>query len=879
MIKTIFGKILSVTLAFIIAAFCFAPAANAAVAYPQGVTKEQSKEIMLKLDVLLITLLKETEQGSLENIVVPSVCNDSTMSSLTKEIYLMMAENAETLSTIGMNISPSNAATYLGSYPDVQSRLASASDWNSVNLDGAVWGITDETSFTNAAVAVLSPFNELLYTILCAGSYSLNPLIGITGAKGYENVVTGIYANFGLKTYTAPETFYADAATDKTTMVRHIVTDILSFVKFICGAPATRLSTVLPGIAYFIQNGGLDSAITTLVDPIKINILGITTPFQVGNIMESVGESQSGMSLDLNLGDIMTIENFQTAPFDMATLASCGAHDGTAFTADLGDAFIYLLRWIIETLKLNRSTLPSVLSQFAAGLATQQTSDALITLLDKSTDELISLIVKLFTAKSGEKNPHLWSFAAQQQTQVSYTPNLDKGKYQRVLDGIDELLSQFVKEGGTAKNIRGALAPEIYSNELVTKLVKGFYGEFEKEEMQSTLNLLGLYLSPTAVSQLLSEDEFYDISYTLSECESFSSLPDDLNWGFTDGDKDGFINAVCAVFRPLDGVLRMLLCEGEFSFKGVISFYGSDGYNTGVIPILEALGCTFTEIRTYDEFVAQTKEGDILRPIVLAVVSLLERVLDAPVKTITEILPNLMYFLNNGGIKLCVENLFYPITKLLGEVGVSSLIDLTKITNLDYRTLLSELTSSLTAEIKLPEINLEQFAGMGSLMTVQTKRTQAGQPLNISYILADQTAVLVTFLRYLVEVIKTPGNESLLTSFMNSGGEGGNDMFATYSAGIGDEIAKMSVDETVEWLYKLFFRERAVDAQLAAQDYMPTIIYEGNMGFKLSGKTISLIVLLLAILTMFAIINRERLIPFLASLSKRKISKKNTQEV
>ena len=39
-------------------------------------------------------------------------------------------------------------------------------------------------------------------------------------------------------------------------------------------------------------------------------------------------------------------------------------------------------------------------------------------------------------------------------------------------------------------------------------------------------------------------------------------------------------------------------------------------------------------------------------------------------------------------------------------------------------------------------------------------------------------------------------------------------------------MAAMTTDETIEWLYKLFFRERAVKEIKPQDDYLPTIIYE-----------------------------------------------------
>ena len=41
-----------------------------------------------------------------------------------------------------------------------------------------------------------------------------------------------------------------------------------------------------------------------------------------------------------------------------------------------------------------------------------------------------------------------------------------------------------------------------------------------------------------------------------------------------------------------------------------------------------------------------------------------------------------------------------------------------------------------------------------------------------------------------------------------------------------DDINAMSVDEATEWLYRLFFRERAVAVYADDEDYMPTIIYK-----------------------------------------------------
>ena len=129
-----------------------------------------------------------------------------------------------------------------------------------------------------------------------------------------------------------------------------------------------------------------------------------------------------------------------------------------------------------------------------------------------------------------------------------------------------------------------------------------------------------------------------------------------------------------------------------------------------------------------------------------------------------------------------------------------------------------------------------------------------------------------TVVRYMVEVMKAPGNESLVTGFMAGGAEGGNDMFATYSAGIGDEMAKMTTDETVEWLYKLFFRERAVKEIKPQDDYLPTIIYEAEKEHTVL-KGFIFVVVILCVGELIFLKNRAKIERFIEDQKFRKKKK------
>lgn len=864
--KNIIKKSAAVILSLILTVLMLAPV-GFAVNYPAGVTAEQAQTAMTKTDAVFSAVLGATQGKSLSEVVVPMVLCDDMLSSLAKMMYSMGEENSETFSTIGLSLAPSDIAKNLGNYPDVQARLMSAASWSSLDLTGARWGVSTADEFADAAVALFLPMNELLYTILCGGSYSLNTLVGIQGDKGYEKALMQIFAAFGMESVTAPTEFYAQAAADKTTMIRNLVKDVVVYLELICSAPASMLSSKLPGLADFIQNGGLDSAVAKLVEPLKIKVLGITTPIKIGSVMDFAAEGEGGMSLDVNIdiGSFTASGTLVTAPFDMSELASF-VTDGTVNTAD---SFIYIFRWLLETLKLNMGTIPQMLAGMTPEMDAAKISQLLTGLFSKSTDEIMSVYIGLLNAQSGKVNPYVWSFNPIESTYVTYTPNLGPEKYQRVLDGIDALINDFVKEGGEAESLREVIEPEIYSNALVTKLVAGIYSLLTEEQMSTFLSLAGLDVRPARLGARLTEEEYSEASAALKGISSYSELEQlNVNWGFKNGDRDGFVRAVSACFRPLEELLLMVLCGDSLNVLGGIPFYGSDGYNTAVIPILEALGCTYEEIRSFDEYCAQVRQTDVMLPIVQAVVSLVERFIDYPVYTLTGMLPNLMYFVNNGGIEICISNLLYPVTSIMESLGLAGQFDFSSLMQLDTDKVVKDLMESLDLGIKLPELDLKQFGTLGTLVTAQTKRTQLTQPMTVQYLQADRTGVLITLLRYMVEIMKTPGNEGIVDNFMATS-NGDNEMFANYSSDIGTELAAMTVDETIEWLYKIFFRERATVEENNLEDYTPTIIYEEKNSINW-GAVLGVTAVIIAIGAVAAFINRKKLMELIESLKARK---------
>ena len=823
--KLKFKKLCSFLLCLAVIAFSVAPFGSA-VAYPEGITNETAEGTIKKTDNLIFTLLVTTQNKSLKELALPEIYSGKTLSALTVGIYKSLSQNAETFSLIGVDISPAAVAGKLGNYPSVAAALLQNSTWDTVNLESATWdGVCDRRSFVVAAANVLSPFNDLLYALLCGGNIYINPLLSFAGARGYETAIIPTLKAIGCEYITASGSFYSDADYIKNTMIEHILDDLLVFVEAVLNDPCDRLTTVLPSIAYYFTSGNFDKAVATLIEPLKLQVLNISTGVTADSLMSFISDSESvTQSVTLNFNDVMADMGLTVAEINLEELASLGTvnEDGTV-TANKGDVFVWLVTWLVNTLKLGENSFAGILPAENGNM-----TEMLEPLLKKSTGEIVKAFFELLNQTQGVKNSHLWTFNVITPATVNYTANLSSQNIQRVVDGIDDLINQFIAENGENKNAREALQPQIYSNKIVSEIVVTVYSAFENEELAEVLPLIGLDVTPASLANELYENDYKEAVAILANSKRFSAIDKTtLDWGFKDGSRQDFIKALSAALRPLQSVADMLLSEGRINLLGCVDIYGSDGYNSAVIPILEALGCDSNSILTYNEYVNKARSGQTFEPILEAVCSLIERVLDKPVYTVIEILPNLMYFIENDGLSTSIKNLLFPITEMLSKLGMQDMLDLSQLTELDINELSKNLLSGDSLGITLPQIDLEQFASMGQLTTVNSKRTYFDAGTAISYLQADKPAVMMTFLRILVEVMKAPGNEDMVSSFMSgTSAEGGNDMFATFSGGIGEELAAMSVDETVEWLYKIFFRERAVEEENSKEEYLPTIIYQ-----------------------------------------------------
>ncbi len=814
--KNNFKKILCILCACAVLFSAFSTVVLAA--YPSGITAENCAAALTGTDALVNNAVPALTGQTLEQLLKGMLYNSDTLSSLLKGFYASMQQSSSEIGLLGIDTSVGAVAAGLTAYPEVYAALSDASDWNGVDLNGVDWGVTDRESFADALGCSLSPLNNILYMLLCGGDFKLASFITIKGnANGYEKGIVPILKAAGCENFMSQSEFTAAADENKNSMVTNILLPVLAKLENSLDTPAAELTAMLTNLAYFNECGGFKSSMQALLSPVLDNpLVEIAVFLKILNLDETFDLN----SMVNNIISQAPADSGITVPeVDLHALAACGTVSGTTFTADLPAAYCEILRWLAQTLKLNGEKLPAVLAQngevaLPAGM--------LNSFLAKDTDELTAALIRLFDP-ADLPAPAAMVYPAHTPLTVTYTPNLTKENYDKVLDEIDGILDQLVKDSFGYSSVYSFLACSVYTNENVNSLLTGLYGELEKQGLADTLKLLGMDITPAGVAAKLTEGGYSDARSALKKAEKWSSVKlGGVSWNFYDGSRVGFENALTAALRPLFPALRLVLSGEDLVILGGIKLKGGDGYNTAIIPVLEALGCDADSIPDYKQYRKYYDTDGVVKEILEPVFDLLDDVFDRPVYTLTGILPNIMYFLNSGSLEKCLENLMLPLTALAETFSVD-MGALGNAASLTEKLDVSALTESLTKDlgIKLAKFDINTLSGYGIATKLKSKTVLDGKNTERTYIEADKTAVLMVLLRFLAETLQTPGNENLLAGSM-----GGDGAMAQYSGSIFKELEGMSPDELIEWLYNLLFKERAKVVIEEGDDYTPHIIFQ-----------------------------------------------------
>ena len=693
---------------------------------------------------------------------------------------------------------------------------------------------------------------------------ALNALV-IGGTNGYESAVKPILEalNISCKSY---DEYLKDYAKAKDNLLINILNPIVDFLNDVTAAPFDTLTAALPKLAAFLNNNGLGKALNNLLAPVTdlIKVLG-DNGIDINALVEelagaplkdlledAIGIDLGNLKLDLtdisgslNVQDILIPLvnsllkdngiNIKLADIDWAKLAAL---------TDQGQVLITVLRYIESTLITNAAAISDLLG----GIEALSSNATIKSILDSvfgqiataSKDDIVRAVFYLLLCQPTNVFFDYTGFEYKDY-EFTYPTTVDMEFLTILGPMLDGLIGGLI-EGG----LTGLVAQNVYTDNIVSTIATGLYGAVEGVKIDDSMNLTELLamtdidFSTDAVADLL-ENKDYGQTYsaaakTIRNAGSWARVnADSLSWGVKD--RDTFVHALVAVLRPIYGVLDVLLNDGALGLFNLIYLPGSDGYTSTIVPLLEALGCY--NIKTqYQYRQDMSKEYDyILIDILNPLLDKVEDLLNAPIQTLADMLPNLALFFANDGLLQIIENLLTPIRALLDAVkpiadvndilsaaglNISKELQKLGIVGSDYSFDIYDLSGSLKPLIgkdnivsllntvlgmievngaplglELMPIDWYKLASHGEVIT--NEASQASTHGGRIYVDADPNEVLIAVLRYLVETINYKDNYTTISNLIGGLIGGADDSIS----GVVNNVLSVVVGETDEVINEL----------------------------------------------------------------------------
>lgn len=711
----------------------------------------------------------------------------------------------------------------------------------------------------------------------------------IEGTNGYNSAIIPLMEAFKLSNVKTYNQYKNDIKAAKDNLLLDILNPIAgdtssSLINKLVDKPFDTLTDLLPNLAMYLDAHGLSQLINNLLAPITglissvvktLNLDGIIEDVlgvDLGTIIGTVLGAKTKINLDLtdlsklNIEDlIIPIVRIVLANNDNPTVRSLKLYDinwnalislgdkmtytsaatganGNYLTGkmvgnvDQGKVLITVLRYIAKTLTTNIPALKTLLLGIDkikdSDVLTAVISSVLNTLSTASDDQII---MALFYFISGEPTNAFWDYTKYKtgQYSFSYPEGMEVDFLKNLPPMLDGMIAGFL-------NLNELVTKNLFTDSIISKLAKGLYGAIEGVKINDDLGLTALLaqtdidFTTANVAKLLTDKSygktFEGPAAVIANAGSWKNVNEaSLKWGVTD--RDSFFHALVAVLRPLYGVLDVLLNDAQLGLFDLVRIPGSNGYSSSIVPLLEAFSCY--NIKTQYQYRQDiNKEYDaILLDIINPIWDIVEDVLNAPLQTVTAIVPNLALFIGNNGLSQMIENLLTPISALADairpivdlndlldtlfealDVDLNGLLGKVGIKNfsLDVYDLNKTLSQVLAGDkliplinnvlglikikgtplgIKLNAVDWLQLASHGKTIVSASQAATYGSRV---FVQGDSSEVLIAVLRYLINTINSGDNYNQISNLVTGLLPEGNDTIS----GVVDQVLGMLQDDT-----------------------------------------------------------------------------------
>lgn len=292
--------------------------------------------------------------------------------------------------------------------------------------------------------------------------------------------------------------------------------------------------------------------------------------------------------------------------------------------------------------------------------------------------------------------------------------------------------------------------------------------------------------------------------------------------------------------RMKDGVLRIKFKEYEgnreksrsselrldfTSLKNLtdLKIEGTNGYNSAIIPLLEALQCGgISTYAQYQKDVAKAKDNlllDVLNPLIGdSSNSFLNKLAAAPASELTKLLPNVAMYLDADGLVQLVCNLLAPVTDIVGFTGegsayVSEIIETLLGGSIQdsiipiVNSILAGIDNKYLSQLELADINWNALISLGTKTTYTSKATGADGKFLTGKMVGnvDQGKVLISVLRYVANLIIDNASvlKGLICSIDGIAKSDKADMIISIITSVFNTISTASADQIVAAVFYL----------------------------------------------------------------------------
>ncbi len=493
--------------------------------------------------------------------------------------------------------------------------------------------------------------------------------------------------------------------------------------------------------------------IEAIEDDVDINLgemlnladMGLDTSNGLNGILGLLGVELTGF----NEGLVATLGEIDYNQTSNRTNSVYGASSGTAYkiNGNAQDVLYYVLTYVIDSVKNGSfyTLLGAFLSEDDIATAEEIIGYTGIADIGVTSGDIIAAVVQLLDTTSYEdliseetlENYEYFSMPEVADTAIEYYTDPDTGKVLEIPYGY------MVGDDGYLIPIEDGLYSEYWTTETAEYIISdlpsfaveaaALFGFEIDEFINGTLDdLLNTYITEDTLAMLfdfidpylamITDDEtiamIIEIVDELGIIDDIEVLEiithlttfDYTTYNLEDGDIDGMLEIVVDFIAPLSPVLEFILLDGTISvYEGSIVVEGGNGYETAIVPIYEAFGLTADEMSSYDELVAlaAVKDGEVafveavISPLVTFITDLLTTVQSEDgtltvLYNVLDLLPNVLYFIEQGGLNTALENILLPVYVVLDTIR--PIYSLSFTLDFDLVDLVDDLLSSISID-------------------------------------------------------------------------------------------------------------------------------------------------------------------------------------